>query len=347
MSTSSKWRRKKLDNIDNQKTCVCNEEKDQTLVKCGSANCSTPWWHVECAGLEGISKSAIKSLKWRCSCCVLNNFQHCFEESVGSNSVMDMNKLKSDITAELVKTIPELISAATAKMSNCPIQPIGGTYEGKQSQVRHTLLIKPNNVSDGKFTSTSWADTVKNTLPTQLGTIPVNKSVLTQSGAGFISFPTEESRDLAKQTLKSTFSVESKNKSVETVYPKLRISGIDCSKYNKDDSTALRNAILQKNDNVNELVVNQKKLFEILFIKETKNGGGYAVVKVDPQIRSAIQFSGNKLFIDLTACRVSDRLHLVQCYQCQEFGHKVGSQYCKSKNVPVCRYCSGERQSKN
>ena len=169
---------------------------------------------------------------------------------------------------------------------------------------------------------------------------------MTQSGAGYISFPTKESRDQAKETLEGTFSVESKNKNVENVYPKIRISGIDYSKY-KDNCVALKETILMKNYAVNELVTNQTKLFEILFIKETDGGFGYAVVKVDPQIRSAIQSTGNKLFIDLTACHVSDRLHLVQCYQCQEFGHKKGSHHCKSKDVSVCMYCAENHQSKN
>ena len=216
-------------------------------------------------------------------------------------------------------------------------------------QIKHTLLIKPNadESIDGKFTADTWAETVKNKLPARLNNIPVQKSVLTQSGAGYMLFPDVASRDLAKESLKENFIVESKNKMVETVYPKLRIGGIDCKKYNTDNCACLKDAIMQKNSSLRDLVTTSSKLFEILFIKDNGRGQGYAVAKVDPDIRTLIKNRENKLIVDLTSCNVSDRLHLVQCYACQQFGHKKGSSQCKSSQKSTCLYCSEEHQSKN
>ena len=36
----------------------------------------------------------------------------------------------------------------------------------------------------------------------------------------------------------------------------------------------------------------------------------------------------------------------MQCYSCQDFGHKNGSKDCKSKD-PVCLYCAVNHQSKS
>ena len=88
----------------------------------------------------------------------------------------------------------------------------------------------------------------------------------------------------------------------------------------------------------------KEKLFEILFINDKHS---FAMAKVHPDIRTLLRNAGNRLFIDLTSCVVSDRLYLVQCYTCQEFGHKTGSTQCKSAQNPVCLYCSGPHQSKN
>ena len=157
-------------------------------------------------------------------------------------------------------------------------------------QIKHTLLIKPNadESIDGKFTADTWAETVKNKLPARLNNIPVQKSVLTQSGAGYMIFPDVASWDLAKESLKENFIVESKNKMVETVYPKLRIGGIDCKKYNTDNCACLKDAIMQKNSSLRDLVTTSSKLFEILFIKDNGRGQGYAVAEVDPDIRTLI-----------------------------------------------------------
>ena len=45
---------------------------------------------------------------------------------------------------------------------------------------------------------------------------------------------------------------------------------------------------------------------------------------------------------------VTDHYHLQQCYKCQKFGHKVGSEHCKLKDdESKCLYCGRNHRSKD
>ena len=330
--------------------CPCKKKTKSTCVKCSNEDCPIGWWHATCGGFDkDLNKEDIECLgSWTCPLCVINKLQipgYCSSENQTLMNTSDIATLKKEITDELKNCLPDLINMATDKRR--PNHSIDNNDEPLPEQVKHTLVITPTNVPDKKFTKTTWANTVKENLPTKLSSIPVNKSILTHNGAGFMTFPDENSRDSAKQLLQEEFHVESDDKAVKTIFPKMKIHGIDSRKYKKDDTSALKAAILTKNPAVNELVNNQSKLFEIIFIEETDNDWGFAVAKVDPLIRQLIKNKGSKLFIDLSSCSVSDRLHLVQCYTCQEFGHKKDSPHCKSKGTPVCLYCAKNHQSKD
>ena len=74
----------------------------------------------------------------------------------------------------------------------------------------------------------------------------------------------------------------------------------------------------------------------------------YAVIQVSPAIRESIRQNGDYVHLDLGSHHVKDRIHVIQCYHCQEFGHMVGKVYCKSKDKdPVCFYCAGNHSSKD
>ena len=51
----------------------------------------------------------------------------------------------------------------------------------------------------------------------------------------------------------------------------------------------------------------------------------------------------------MQSLEVKDHFHAVQCFSCQEFGHKVGDDVCKHKDTQnaTCLYCSGNHQSKS
>ena len=211
-------------------------------------------------------------------------------------------------------------------------------------------MITPNDKEVTSYTSKTWSEVVKNKLPEQLGNLPVDNVKLTNKGLGYLAFPNKEARDQAAENLKDVFNVKIQDKAKKSVYPKIKISGLNKNLFNKNNISELRQEILKKNVGLKELVENEKKTFEIIFINDQKEQTySYAVAKVDPLIKDLINKNGSKLYIGLSACRVSDRVHLLQCYSCQQFGHKIGSTRCplKDTNDKVCLYFSGNHLSRD
>ena len=55
------------------------------------------------------------------------------------------------------------------------------------------------------------------------------------------------------------------------------------------------------------------KKFDILFISPDKQQNeNFAVAKVDPSFQQHLRNNGDKIFIDLSSCKVSDHIHLIQ-----------------------------------
>ena len=73
------------------------------------------------------------------------------------------------------------------------------------------------------------------------------------------------------------------------------------------------------------------------------------MLRVDPTIKNEIDKLGKRIFIGLSACKVIDRYHILQCYKCQQFGHKKGSSNCPliNSDKEVCLYCSGNHPSRS
>ena len=98
------------------------------------------------------------------------------------------------------------------------------------------------------------------------------------------------------------------------------------------------------------ILSNKENCLKLFFVSDGRSETDYcfAVAKVDPLIREAIKKNNDKMLINLQCCHVSDRIHLIQCYTCQKFGHKAGSPYCKHKNSDnvTCLYCSRNHRSK-
>ena len=116
----------------------------------------------------------------------------------------------------------------------------------------------------------------------------------------------------------------------------------DLDNYIRDQKTGLSDAILQKNPVVKQLV-DSGKSFNVLFIDDSKK---YAVLKVSPEIRNEIMKYGT-LYIGMQSHRVRDQFHVTQCFACQSFGHKHGSEHCSLKNGEnICLYCGEKHRSK-
>ena len=287
------------------------------------------------------SKDSFGGVLWRCSTCNTET-----REDSTNRLLLIINELKSRVE-NIQKQMENLIGNSAGKLE--VFQPPKSAVQQK-FLTKHTILVKSKDTEDHTFSEESWSSVVKNSIEPNLRNIPVNKSMRTKSGKGVIFFPSAKSRDLAASKLQGTCTIESQDKSTKTLYPKIKISEIPTDYLGEKEKENIKNAILEKNPTIEDLVSKKGKILEVLFVqKESRFNSSYAVVKVDDEIRKAVASQGHKIYIGLSSCRVSDRYHLVQCYCCQEFGHKMGSDKCKLKDSgkAICLYCAGDHPSKS
>ena len=74
----------------------------------------------------------------------------------------------------------------------------------------------------------------------------------------------------------------------------------------------------------------------------------YAVIQVSPEIRESIRNNGDRIHLSLERHVVKDRIHVIQCYHCQEYGHMSGSNYYKQNGSDAtCFFCADKHSSKD
>ena len=249
-----------------------------------------------------------------------------------SNTIL-INQIKDVIC----QTVPNMINKALEKESVIEDSSTGLSEHNDSG--KHVVLLEDENVP--RFDKNGWNDVVKNSINGKLKNIPVKKSLVNKEGKGVLIFPTEEDQNQAKQALESDFKVTLSYQERRLLLPKLKVANIDG--YSRNEKLNLKRDILEKNYVVEQLV-NQDHHFEVMIIDEKFK---YAVLKVSPEIRNAL-LKQRSLYIGMQSHPVKDHIHLMQCYRCQEHGHKAGSDECKLKNGdPVCLYCGGNHFSRS
>ena len=250
-----------------------------------------------------------------------------------------LDKIKdntSDIDVKIGNT-----SKSTNKESTCE-----QGLENEEPQ-KHGMIISPNE--DVNFSQSTWREIATK----KLSSVQINKVSTTKSGQCYIKFPNKQNQQKAMEVLKDEFKVTAESKIIG-ISPKITIYDLDSETYCANSQEKLKKDILIKNPEIKNLV-DDGKTFEILFIKEKHQNGNQAVVKVDPEILNAlnnlkkIRKTNAVIFIQNSACRFYNRFHILQCYQCQSFGHRKGTPSCPlaSTNRNTCLYCSLNHQSKD
>ena len=135
-----------------KETCLCLTDVDGSkLVQCTNPKCTSPWWHVECAGLSSLSKEEIEKMEFLCALCTLS--QKKFLGNFRSNEKMEEQiKRMSDVLEKTEKEMKQVQKSMKElnKLNECYQN---DTNERKESFVKITKQLddlKKEMKEDGK-----------------------------------------------------------------------------------------------------------------------------------------------------------------------------------------------------
>lgn len=266
---------------------------------------------------------------------ICQNALNLLEKKNDPQDVVD--QIANKVQNALAKMVPELVAGVLKKDENTTIK------ENIQDREKHVIILENKDDSESKYDNNTWSQVVKSSISNKLKNVPVQKSVVTKSGQGCIFFPTKDDLAQAHSILQDEFKVSSSTNKVKLLLPKLKVFKIDES-YKKEDKEMLQADILKKNPYIGAFSSDQH-VFEVIIIDEKQH---FCILKVSPEIRQAIMKRGS-IFLDMESHIVKDQVHVIQCFSCQEHGHKKGENECKLKNASnnICLYCSGDHESRN
>jgi hypothetical protein len=243
----------------------------------------------------------------------------------------------------LKRVMPDLLKDTLSSLSQVQGHP-EPAQEEKPLPDMHTLTVqKKPEEEEGEvepITEDDWK-VVKRDLKGSLKYIPVQKASLS-SGTATLRFPSKDDLAKAEQALTSKYKVVSKSEEQKKLDPKLTISNLD-PEITKADQ--LLEELLDENKYIKDLVDGSEQM-RVVFLDEKKH---FAVLQVSTEIRGAIRRHNDRVQLGLQSHPLRDRIHAVQCYHCQEFGHTSKSTiYCNSKGSDAtCCFCAGKHESKN
>ena len=255
----------------------------------------------------------------------------------------EMANLGQVVREQLEKILPGAISEAM-KSLQIPEQKTEETGIAPEPVVKKHTLVVEHKMTDTEgeekpITEEGWKKVTRKKVTGALKNVPVEKAIV-KDGKASLSFTDKESLDKAASALEKDYKVSAETKDKRKLSPKMIITGIDAEITSASD---LEKEIFEKNKELNDLKDAGENLKVIFYNTDDKT----AVVEVSPAMRSSIKKKHDKLHLGLGQRNVRDHVHVIQCYHCQEHGHKSGSQYCRLKGKdPICFYCAARHPSK-
>ena len=255
----------------------------------------------------------------------------------------DSQTLENIIKRQLNEVLPNLLKEAISVAVISPVESLQvNPPVEKPLPARHTITLAKSPVNEDdtetNITTHEWTEVYRKDVKNSLKGVRV-KDEWVNNGSTVLSFPTENDMKEAERALtEKCKSVKVNSKSVEPkkLDPKLTISDIHLD---FDTKEKILEELLEKNTGIKD--ANVKVVY--YDIKEK-----FAVIQLPIEAREVIRKSGDYIYLGLQRHRVYDRLHVVQCYHCQQFGHMAKSQYCKLKDAPpTCFYCAKAHASKD
>ena len=133
---------------------------------CDSKGCLYDWWHISWAGLQNLSKSSIKDVKFICPWCTVSKFKDKFELNVLQDG-SKMDSIKEEIILDLGKVLPNMIESAVSKtLNNCLDKRLQqeGTSTGRPFDAPNAMNNRPKDqekhvvvLEDSDLTELTWA----------------------------------------------------------------------------------------------------------------------------------------------------------------------------------------------
>ena len=210
-----------------------------------------------------------------------------------------------------------------------------------------------------KTKSTNLNET-KQSVSKILKSVPViNMKENVRDNKVVIQLPSVENKQLAKELLTKSPMVKTANIIVDDtkkMLPKITVANIPNYIFSDIDyksntntvnsqsrelvKSILKQGLMDKNEELRKLVEEEDKTFDIVFVK---TGYTYttAGIRVSPIIRKLLLDRGFVYIAD-TRSKVTDRLDLKQCFNCQRLGHI--STECHDRGV-TCMYCSASHRT--
>ena len=364
--------------LTNYKTCSqCKNTPDiNSVIKC--MNCKEKF-HITCL-LKPVTPEIVSNLNtnptlwWFCLSCLTSMTEENDLENTQSTQNLKsmMEEMKLSIIHEVNATIDNKFQSikenkcmntdedtgwnATAPKLFSDI--VSGDARNVQTtkmnlKEKHVLLVK---VKENETITDDDLASVNQSVKEGIDNLNVNFfKAKGKTGNFVIGFPNKETLEEAEEKISThkDFSSKFSTKIPKKMLPKITITGInktlfatecDISDKRKHDKDTARMDIIRRNIFLQSLI-ERDQIFDVVVVKEEPHSYT-VVVKVSPEIRKAISNQGDKLYISLGRCNVSDRYHYMQCFHCQHLGHISTNCPHKDKD-PVCMYCADFHSSKD
>ena len=336
------------------------------------------WHHVICLGLsDGEYDFMLKKkpgFRWFCSDCdmlldgifaeakssaeiearvtsdvlALNNTMMEFKKQVvdrftALESKIDLSSAAASGPSSQPETFANILKAAlddsNVDQRRTPDSGITINAFGQSRTVHEQQVLVIKSKTGGKADAEKIARAASS-IEGSLKSVPVRGLKETKSGSLVVKFPTREAKVKAASLMTECFddSSEFMVSEPKKMMPKMTLTGISATLTDEEIIPSIR----EKNKNIDELV--ERGFSLSLIFSKMKDGNKYAVLKMSPEIRLAIERANKYIYVGLNRCKAYDRFWVTQCYHCQNFGHK--STRCPRKDEdPVCSFCAGNHRS--
>ena len=259
----------------------------------------------------------------------------------------------SFFTDPLHQGTPNVSENLAEKSSTRPEVEISGSI--REDNRDHVIVLNSNENTNLEEAEKNVEQTLKNVPLHFLRTNKKSKKII-------ISCPSDSDKIKAKSLLAASEIVNKMTvQDAKKMLPKVTVSNIPKSilapihegrqntslaDYRVRAKELLTTKFLEKNSEIEELVLKCNEVFQIVFV----NTGVESVtvgIKVSPTIRNLLM-KNERIYIGNTSCKVFDRFDIRQCFFCQQFGHLSANCHLKlGGKDQVCMFCSASHPTKD